>query len=287
MAGNTHKFNQVDVFTDTPYYGNPVAVVTVNGSLSDSQMQRFANWTNLSETTFITPSDKADYYLKIFTPASELPFAGHPTLGSAYVYLNSLKEEERQDLKNKGGTITQECGIGIVHLKWDYRTNLLSFQAPPLLRSDDVEQGHVEKVCKCMGISRDDVIDAKWVENGPPWFGIQLKNAQKVLDAAITDKEIVSGLYFGLFGEYEEEKSDVKFEVRAFAPLADGVGEDPVTGSFNAGIAKWIQNQTPKHYFNSQGTKLGRRGRVSVTEEGGEIYIGGNVSECIAGNVII
>lgn len=231
----THRFNQVDVFTDKPYYGNALAVVTLNAPVTESDMQRFANWTNLSETTFLSKSEKADYSLKIFTPVAELPFAGHPTLGSAYVYLNSLSQEERDVIVKRGGSLTQECGIGLVQLKWDAASNLLSFQAPPLIRFEEVQSGLLDRVCKGMNISKGDVVDAKWIENGPPWFGVQLKNADKVLEAKLTDTSVVKDLYFGLFGEYADGQSQAKFEVRGFAPLAGDIGEDPVTGSL-----KWV-----------------------------------------------
>ncbi|TIB68221.1 hypothetical protein E3P77_01239 [Wallemia ichthyophaga] len=228
----THKFNQVDVFTDEPYRGNALAVVslTAGTATDDGAMQRFANWTNLSETTFLAPSNKADYSVRIFTPACELPFAGHPTLGTAHVYLNSLSPEQRRAVAERGGSLTQECAAGVLQLRWDARSDVISFQAPPLNRFADVQAELLDRVCRGVSISRDDIVDAKWIDNGPPWFALRLHNADIVLDAKLSDRGAIDGLYFGIFGEHTAGHSQATFEVRGFAY---DVGEDPVTGSLN------------------------------------------------------
>ena len=228
---NNFNFAQVDVFTDDPLKGNPVAVVTVNdNNLSNERMQNFANWTNLSETTFILPSNNADYKLKIFTPKSELPFAGHPTLGSASVYLDSLTQQQRSKIIDNGGKLVQDCGIGLVELKWDYQSNVISFVAPPLIKFEKLESDIIVDVCESMNIDSQDVVDGYWVVNGPQWFALKLKDASKVLNANILNKDKILNYNFGLFGEYSSHHEGVKFEVRCFAPLL-GVDEDPVTGS--------------------------------------------------------
>ncbi|EOR00110.1 Antisense-enhancing sequence 1 [Wallemia ichthyophaga EXF-994] len=282
----THKFNQVDVFTDEPYRGNALAVVslTAGTATDDGAMQRFANWTNLSETTFLAPSNKADYSVRIFTPACELPFAGHPTLGTAHVYLNALSPEQRRAIADRGGSLTQECAAGVLQLRWDARSDVISFQAPPLNRFADVQAELLDRVCRGVSISRDDIVDAKWIDNGPPWFALRLHNADIVLDAKLSDRGAIDGLYFGIFGEHTAGHSQATFEVRGFAY---DVGEDPVTGSLNAGIAMWMKNETPAHYLNSQGTALGRKGLVSVTKDGDDIWIGGSVMGCIEGTVVL
>ncbi|TIA86984.1 hypothetical protein E3P99_03475 [Wallemia hederae] len=301
----TYKYNQVDVFTSTPYHGNPLAVVQLpsdEDNISTSSMLRFANWMNLSETTFLSPSTVADYKVRIFTPVEELPFAGHPTLGSAYVYLQSLDDSARAATIARGGTITQECGIGVVHLKWDASSDVLSFKAPPLTRFEDVDESLVHRVCSGLAIDRNDVTAAKHIVNGPPWFALRLKNSDAVLKARLADTAPLKDLYIGVFGEYHHSQNNARYEVRAFAPLAGDVGEDPVTGSlkwvdgfvscfsdalYSAGIATWLKDETPAQYSNSQGTKLGRQGIVSVTQTGDDIWIGGSVTKCIEGTVVL
>jgi PhzF family phenazine biosynthesis protein len=170
------QFRQVDVFTDEPFLGNPVAVVHGADDLTDDEMQRFANWTNLSETTFLlAPADKrADYLVRIFTPDRELPFAGHPTLGSAHAWLETGGPPARQDV------IVQECGVGLVPIRRSPHGHL-AFKAPPLIRSGPVEEPVLDEVAAALGIKREDILDAQWADNGPGWVAVELASADAVL----------------------------------------------------------------------------------------------------------
>ncbi|EPQ32002.1 uncharacterized protein PFL1_00200 [Pseudozyma flocculosa PF-1] len=313
----TYPFQQVDVFTSTPYLGNPVAVVNCLTS-SDSasapapptteEMQRFAVWTNLSETTFLLPPTDASahYQLRIFTTTQELPFAGHPTVGSCRVFLDQIGQQAASALLDKtGGKVVQQCQIGLVELRIAPTDGTISFVAPPLTRFEPVDADTVARACHTFGLDPStDVLEAKWIVNGPQWFCLRLKDAQTVKSVTVRDKEKCGDLDVGLVGPYpggrNEHGEEVAYEVRGFA-FAEGVPEDPVTGSLNAGIAMWLHatGQAPsKSYVNSQGTAIGRRGRISiVTEEaqgGGDsgagtakIWVGGQVANCITGTVVI
>lgn len=272
-------FRQVDVFTDLPLLGNPVAVVHDADGLTDEEMQRFARWTNLSETTFLLPptDPAADYRLRIFTPSMELPFAGHPTLGSAHAWLEAggIAADER---------IVQECGVGLVELaRTDGR---LAFAAPPLLRSGPVEDELVERIVVALGITRDDVLDIAWADNGPGWVGVRMASAADVL--ALTPDYATLPVDVGVVGPWPEG-SECAVEVRAFVPHAAGITEDPVTGSLNASLAQWLAGPVlPSSYVAAQGTALGRRGRVHVrTDERGTIWVGGDTLTTIHGTVVL
>jgi PhzF family phenazine biosynthesis protein len=272
------QFRQVDVFTEEPFLGNPVAVVHGADDLTDEEMRRFAHWTNLSETTFLLPpaDERADYLVRIFTPERELPFAGHPTLGSAHAWLEAGGPPARQDL------IVQECGIGLVSIRRSPHGQL-AFEAPPLIRSGPVDDADLDEIAASLGIKRDDIVDAQWADNGPGWVAIELASAQAVLDLTpgVTSRDI------GVFGRYPDG-SPAAFEVRAFTPLINGTGEDPVTGSLNASLALWLigSGKATAPYIASQGTALGRRGRVHVTADAdGTIWIGGGTRTLISGSV--
>lgn len=271
-------FRQVDVFGSGPLSGNPVAVVHDADGLDDERMQLFAQWTNLSETTFLlTPTDPAaDYRLRIFTPSRELPFAGHPTLGSAHAWLEA------------GGTpmgerIVQECGAGLVEIE---RGERLAFQAPPLLRDGPVDEGDLITICDALNISRTDIVDAKWVDNGPGWVGVLLGDAHDVLELT-PDNGRFGDLEIGVAGVWKDGGSDADVEVRAFVP-GDGIGEDPVTGSLNASLGQWLAGTVlPASYVAAQGTAIGRRGRVHVRREGETVWVGGNTTTTLRGEVEI
>ena len=245
-------FRQVDVFTDRPMLGNPVAVVHDADGLSDDDMQAFARWTNLSETTFLlAPAEAgADYRLRIFTPSMELPFAGHPTLGSAHAWVEA------------GGVpgadlIVQECGVGLVRLRRD--GGRLAFAAPDLLRAGPVAPELVEQIAAALGLDRSDLLDVAWADNGPGWVGVRLASAEAVLALVPTFGALPVDV--GVVGPYPDG-SECAVEVRAFCPHAAGVTEDPVTGSLNASLAQWLAgDMLPASYVASQGTVLGRRGR--------------------------
>lgn len=276
----TFAFQQVDVFSARPLRGNPLAVVLGADALSDTQMAALANWTNLSETTFLLQptTSGADYRVRIFTPQRELPFAGHPTLGSCHVWLAAGG-------KPNGDEVVQECGIG--HVRIRRGADRLSFAAPALLRSGPVEADVLARVIEGLHIPPDAVIASNWVDNGPGWLAVLLHSRDAVL-AVRPDYAVLSGLRVGVVGAWDRVKdgSDAQFEVRAFT--AAGY-EDPVTGSLNAGLAQWLigTGVAPATYVASQGTALGRMGRVHVERDGSETWIGGAVTTCIAGTLTL
>ncbi|HWJ08317.1 MAG TPA: PhzF family phenazine biosynthesis protein [Nocardioides sp.] len=275
----THDFRQVDVFTTEPLLGNPVAVVHDADGLDDAQMQAFARWTNLSETTFLlAPTDPAaDYRLRIFTPSRELPFAGHPTLGSAHAWLEAGGVAA-------GERLVQQCGAGLVELRQD--AGRLAFAAPALLRSGPVEEDLADRIVAALGVPREDVLDLAWADNGPGWVGVRLASAEQVL-ALVPDVASLP-VDVGVVGPWPEG-SACAVEVRAFAPHAAGVTEDPVTGSLNASLAQWLAGGVlPPSYVAAQGTALGRRGRVHVTTaDDGTIWVGGDTLTTIHGTVTL
>lgn len=273
----SYRFSQVDVFSDAPLLGNPVAVVHDADDLTDEQMAAFARWTNLSETTFLlrpTAAD-ADYRLRIFTPGAELPFAGHPTLGSAHAWREAGGEPAVP------GRVVQECGAGLVTLH--DAAGRLAFEAPPLLRSGPVSADDLARVRRALRLDEAAVVDAAWVDNGPGWVGVLLGSAAEVL-AVDPDWSVFGDLDVGVVGAYPPG-SEAAVEVRAFCPGL-GVVEDPVTGSLNAGLAQWLAGGVlPASYVASQGTVLGRRGRVHVDRVGDVVRVGGATRTTVAGHV--
>jgi len=274
------QFRQVDVFADDPFVGNPVAVVHGADGLTETEMRRFARWTNLSETTFLlAPADAAaDYRVRIFTPERELPFAGHPTLGSAHAWLEAGVPPAQP------GLVIQECGIGLVPVRRS-PDGRLSFRAPPLIRSGPVDEPLLAEVARSLGITRADIVDAQWADNGPGWVAVELASADAVLGLTpgVTARDI------GVFGPYPPG-SPQAFEVRAFTPLVGGAGEDPVTGSLNAALGQWLLSagKAAAPYTASQGTVLGRHGRVHVTADAdGSVWVGGGTSTLVAGTVLL
>ncbi|MFJ5695440.1 PhzF family phenazine biosynthesis protein [Arthrobacter sp. NPDC093125] len=271
-------FTQVDVFAPGPKPGNPVAVVHDADALSTEQMQSFANWTNLSETTFLLkPTDPgADYRLRIFTPRAELPFAGHPTLGSAHAWLENAGRPHNE------GQLVQECGAGLVSIRQHGPD--LAFAAPPLRRSGPVEQAVLDQALSGLGIGPEQVLGSNWVDNGPGWLGIRMASAQEVL-ALKPDFAAMGDLLVGVIGPFGGD-GPADFEVRAFAPGVD-VPEDPVTGSVNAGLAQWLfaQGQVDGSYTVRQGTVLGRGGQLNIAREGDIIWVGGASRTVIRGRV--
>jgi PhzF family phenazine biosynthesis protein len=271
-------FSQVDVFGSVGLDGNPLAVVHDADGLDAAQLQRFAGWTGLSETTFLLPptSDEADYRVRIFTPSQELPFAGHPTLGSAYAWLSAGGRPQGY------GLVVQECGAGLVRVRHDGER--LAFSAPPLTRFEPVDEELAARLAGGLGLARDEILDATWLVNGPQWIGIRLSSAERVLSVE-PDAGVLGGLDLGLVGLYPPG-SETAYEVRALLP-GQAPAEDPVTGSLNAGLAYWLTGAglVPDHYVAAQGTVLGRAGRVHVDREGDDLWIGGRVANVISGDV--
>lgn len=270
-------FAQVDVFTTAPYGGNPVAVVLDAAGLSTEEMERFARWTNLSETTFVLPpSDAAaDYRVRIFTPAVELPFAGHPTLGTCHAWMAAHGAQDRDE-------VVQECAAGLVRIRRGEAG--LSFAAPPLLRDGPVDEALVQRIAALLELDRDEIVDAQWADNGPGWVAVLLEDASAVLAVRPPGN---ASLDLGLVGAYPPG-SPAAFEVRAFFPKDGALAEDPVTGSLNAAIAPWLlgTGRATAPYVVSQGTLLGRAGRVHVErDDDGTIWVGGATLTCVSGEV--
>ncbi len=282
MSLQTRRFAQVDVFTAMPLLGNALAVVIDGEGLSDAAMASFARWTNLSETTFLLPPTRpeADYRVRIFTPGGELPFAGHPTLGSAHCWLSA------GGVPKQKGRVVQECEIGLVTIQrgGDRKRERLAFAAPPLKRSGPVSAELHAQVLHSLRLPADAVLDVVWVDNGPGWIAARLRSAEAVL-ALQPDFGAMQGLKLGVVGAYPAA-SPQQFEVRAFVPDI-GVPEDPVTGSFNAGLALWLieAGLAPDRYVAAQGAKLGRAGRIHVQRDAEATWIGGDVVPLIAGEV--
>ena len=273
----SRRFQQVDVFATTPQSGNPLAVVVDGDGLSSEEMQRFANWTNLSETTFLLPPTRpdADYRVRIFTTTWELPFAGHPTLGSCQVWL------DQGGVPHNEGVVVQECGIGRVTIRRD--GDRLAFAAPERLRSGPVDDTLRARIEHVLG---SDVIDIAWADNGPGWIAALLPSALHVLDL---DPDFGGSLdlKLGVVGPAAPDDPH-DFEVRAFFPGPKSMEEDPVTGSLNASLAQWLMGRDPSltSYTARQGTALGRNGLVHLDrDDHGTIWVGGRVEAVIDGTV--
>ena len=271
------QFRQVDVFTATPYLGNPLAVVLGADGLTTEQMQQFAHWTNLSETTFVlTLEDQAaDYLVRIFMPTGELPFAGHPTLGTCHAWL------EAGGQPRTSGRVVQQCGAGLVAVRQDDQG--LAFAAPPLLRTGPVEPELAARVAAILGLDRDEIVDMQWADNGPGWIAVLLASA----DAVLAVRPGPTDMDLGIAGPYPPG-SAAAFEVRAFFPKDGSTTEDPVTGSLNAALAQWLlaTGRAKAPYLASQGTVLGRRGQVRISQDDdGTIWVGGSIVTCVSGTV--
>lgn len=281
MTQATRRFHQVDVFTATPLRGNPLAVVHGAGGLDDTQMAAFARWTNLSETTFLLPptAPEADYRVRIFTPGGELPFAGHPTLGSAWAWRAAGGRPKVAD------RIVQQCGVGLVEVKQDGER--LAFAAPPLRRRGPLDEAALATIARALALPADAIRHHQWVDNGPGWCAVMLDSAAQVL-ALRPDWAALGGLKLGVVGP-QPAGAETQFEVRAFVP-GMGVPEDPVTGSLNAGLALWLigAGLAPPSYVAAQGAALQRAGRVFIDRDGdGTVWVGGVVTPLVDGTVAL
>lgn len=287
---SSRPFQQIDVFTTTPYRGNPLAVVLDGTGLDTATMQHFTHWTNLSECTFLLPPTPegaaagADYRARIFCPGRELPFAGHPTLGSCHAWLEAGGVP-------RGEHVVQECGVGLVKLKRDGER--LAFAAPPLIQSGPLDEADVQRIARGLGVARDDIVAHAWCDNGPNWRGVMLRSADQVLDLK-PDSAVLAGLDIGVVGPrckvgvVDAVAGDTQFEVRAFFPGNGGLAEDPVTGSLNAALAQWLigAGLAPASYVAAQGSALQREGRVHIDRDSdGTIWVGGACVTCIDGQV--
>ena len=281
-------FAQIDVFTATPYLGNPVAVVLDGTGLSTEVMQAFTDWTHLSEATFVLPPTQAgaDYALRIFCPGRELPFAGHPTLGSCHAWLDAGGMPQ-------GAEVVQECAVGLVRIRRDGQR--LAFAAPPLRRSGPLPEDEVLRIAQGLGLARQDILHHAWCDNGPQWRGVMLASAQQVL-ALQPNAQILAGMEVGVVAPLDQASQQGShgpaeaFEVRAFFPGHGGLTEDPVTGSLNAALGQWLigAGLAPTHYEARQGTALGRAGRVHVQQDAqGQVWVGGESVVCIKGQVTL
>jgi PhzF family phenazine biosynthesis protein len=273
------RFQQVDVFGSGSCSGNPVAVVSGAKDLSTNEMQRFARWTNLSETTFLLPGEDAaaDYCARIFTPALELPFAGHPTLGTCHAWLEA--GGEARDPRE----VVQECGVGLVRIRRE--EDRLAFAAPPLIRSGPASEEEIERVVDALGVGRSELLAVEWVDNGPGWIAALFESSQRVLELQPTGVDFdlgVVGLHPGA--------SEAAVELRAFFPIDGVTAEDPVTGSLHASVAQWLigSGRLEAPYVGTQGSAIGRDGRVYISQdEDGTIWVGGRTETVISGSVAL
>lgn len=277
----SRSFAQVDVFSRTPYLGNPVAVVLDADGLDGEAMRRVARWTNLSETTFVLPptTPEADYRLRIFTLGDELSFAGHPTLGSAHAWL------EHGGKPRDAERVVQECGAGLVELRRG--DGVLAFAAPPTRRGGDLEEEYLEQIITAFGVDRDHVLAHQWVDNGPGWAVVRLATAQQVLELE-PDLSRIPTAMIGAFGAYPDG-SEHAFEMRTFAPGA-GIAEDPVCGSMNASVGQWLTRTgaVSGSYRVSQGHRLGRAGDVTITADpDGTVWVGGATNSLFRGTALV
>jgi PhzF family phenazine biosynthesis protein len=264
-----------------PLRGNPLAVVHAAQGLDDATMAAFARWTNLSETTFLLPpaDPVADYRVRIFTPGGELPFAGHPTLGSCWAWLAA------GGVPKVAGTVVQECGVGLVPVR--RQAGRLAFAAPPLRRTGPLDGELLQRITAALGVSGTDVLHHQWVDNGPGWCALMLRSAAAVL-AARVDAALLGEVKLGLVGAHPVG-SECAFEVRALYPVPAGLIEDPVTGSLNASLAQWLigADLAPASYVAAQGTLLQRAGRVHIEQADGTLWVGGDVTPLVEGEVAL
>ena len=274
-----HPFRQVDVFSDRPMLGNPLAVVFDADGLDDGAMHAFTRWTNLSEAVFLqSPRDpQADYRLRIFSARGEMAFAGHPTLGGCHAWLEAGGRPQ-------GGDVVQECGVGLVRVRRG--SGRLSFLAPPLLRDEAFDEAESLRIAYGLGVSRHDILGARWVDNGGGWRAVLLREGVR-LGGLTPDPSVLAGMKLGVIA-LSGDHADALFEVRAFV-FADGLLEDPATGSLNAGIATWFAREglAPSSYVIAQGMALGRDARLHVSRDGADIWLGGQTVTAIEGQVAL
>jgi PhzF family phenazine biosynthesis protein len=274
-------FRQVDVFSSEPWLGNPLAVVHDADGVAEAQMADFARWTNLSETTFLSaPKDpRADYRVRIWTTGGELPFAGHPTIGSAHAWLEAGGVAQ-------GESVVQECGAGLVTVR---RSPRLGFAAPPLTRSGEVDAELRARIITALAVKESAVVDMAWADNGPGWVAVDLGDAQTVVDV-VPDIAAFADLKVAVLGRWDGARAvelGADVEVRAFYAEGRDFGEDPVTGSANAALAQWLigTRALPDSYVARQGSVIGRDGRVRIEASDGDVWVSGDAVTRIVGTV--
>lgn len=283
------RFSQVDVFGSGPCSGNPVAVVLDAEGLGDEELQRFARWTNLAETTFVLPPTRpeADYRVRIFTPVLELPFAGHPTLGTCHAWLQGGGEARDP------GEIVQECDAGLVRIRREESSerissripgrSVLAFAAPPLVRSGPASEEDAARVASALGVERDEMLAVEWVDNGPGWITALFESAERVLEL----RPGTLDFDLGAVG-FHSPGSEAAIELRAWAPVNGLAAEDPVTGSLNASVAQWLlgNGRLTAPFVAMQGSAIDRAGRIEISQDGdGTIWVGGRAETVIEGSV--
>lgn len=274
------RFHQVDVFGSDAFSGNPLAVIHDSDGLTTEDMLEITDWIDLSETTFLVPTTDpdADYHVRIFCPGRELPFAGHPTLGTCQAWLAAGGTPKQPD------RIMQQCGAGLVPIR---RTDdRLAFAAPDLIRSGPVAPDELTERTEQLGLTAGDVIDAAWIDNGPGWMGLLLESAEAVLSVSVPSGSI-PGFNVGLIGPQPTDHVHA-IEIRGLFEDSTGrVREDPVTGSLNASVAQWLidSGRLPPSYRARQGTAIGRRGDVWIDRSDGEVWVGGHSTVRITGSI--
>jgi len=271
------RFSQVDVFGSGGRYGNPVAVVLDAEGMGEEEMRRFANWTNLAETTFVLPPTRpeADYRVRIFTPVLELPFAGHPTLGTCHAWIEGGGEPRGEE------EVVQECEAGLVRIRRDGER--LAFAAPPLVRSGPASEEDVARVAAALDVDPGEMLAVEWVDNGPGWIAALFESAERVLELQPGPLDFDLGAV-----GFHPPGSEAAIELRAWAPVNGLAMEDPVTGSLNASVAQWLlgSSRLTAPYVATQGTAIGRAGRIEISRDGeGAIWVGGRTETVIAGEL--
>jgi PhzF family phenazine biosynthesis protein len=275
----SRRFQLLDVFSNEPFLGNALGVVLDSEGLTTEAMQRITRWLNLSETTFLSPptTPEADYKARIFTLERELPFAGHPTLGSCRAWLAAGGVPRGPD------HIVQECGAGLISIR--RREDRLAFGAPALIRGGPVESEKLAEVADFLGLDPAAIIEARWVDNGPGWVGVLLDSAEAVLGLEPA-RSHPRRIEVGVVGPYPAG-DERRFELRAlFTDQHGAVREDPVTGSLNASIAQWMyeSGRAQGPYLASQGTRIGYAGRIHIDQDpAGQVWIGGGAHTLVSG----
>lgn len=269
------------MFGAAPFSGNPLPVVHDANDLSTEQMQHITRWMNHSETTFlVVPKDSsADYGVRIFTLEREMPFAGHPTLGSCHAWLAAGGEPKNET------AVIQECAAGLIPVQKN--DGDLAFAAPPLIRSGPIDPDKLDEITRALCIPPDAVIDSAWADNGPGWAVVLLDSAQAVIDIEPV-RQHSSRLDIGVIGAYPENSTSA-FELRAlFTDQHGNVREDPVTGSLNASAAQWLfaTGRATENFVASQGTRLGRAGRIEIRRDAAnQVWVGGNTMTITDGHI--